>query len=163
MKPMSTKSRAGQLRRAIRDALFVAAIAAGAPALAIDFQNESGTVSGSWDTTLTYGYSWRVESRDERLIATSASPGPVPWPGLRGPACSLPVCAGLPVSGPYGGLGRSPNIDDGNLNFYTGTVSNAVKFRPRSAWTTRADLASLAARRGRTTPNSRTSRASGRS
>jgi hypothetical protein len=115
MKPMSTRSRAGQLRRAIRDALFVASIAAAAPALAIDFQNESGSVSGSWDTTLTYGYSWRVESRDERLIATSASKGPVPWPGIS-------------TQGPLGGLGRSPNIDDGNLNFDTGTVSNAVKF-----------------------------------
>ena len=128
MKPTSTMPRAGQVSRAVTSALFVASLAVGAPALAIDFQNESGTVSGSWDTTLSYGYAWRVQSRDTRLLATSASPGPVPWPGLIGPECSLPACLGLPVSGPFGGLGRSPNIDDGNLNFDTGTVSNAVKF-----------------------------------
>jgi len=114
MKPMSTMSRAGQLRRAVQGALFVASLAAGAPALAIDFQNEAGTVSGSWDTTLSYGYAWRVDSRDERLIATSASPGPVPWPGIA-------------TQGPLGGLGRSPNTDNGNLNFDTGTISQAVK------------------------------------
>jgi hypothetical protein len=87
------------VRGAVRTALLGATLgAAGAPAFAIDFQNDAGTVSGSWDTTVSYGYGWRVESRDPRLFATSS-----------------------------GGLGRSGNGDDGNLNFDNGTISQAVK------------------------------------
>jgi hypothetical protein len=59
---------------------------------------ETDNWSGSWDTTLSYGAQWRVEGRDCNLIATS-----------------------------NGGCGRSANIDDGNLNYDTGLISNAVK------------------------------------
>jgi hypothetical protein len=74
------------------------ALAAGfaAPASAVPIQTDNW--SGSWDTTLSYGALWRVESPDCRLIANA-----------------------------NGGCGRSANIDDGNLNFDTGIVSNAVK------------------------------------
>jgi len=65
---------------------------------AIDFSNASGTVTGSWDTTFTYGQAWRVQSPDCHLIAVAD-----------------------------GGCGRSPNIDDGDLNYGTGTVSRAWK------------------------------------
>src|ERR1700749_1295117 len=47
-----------------------------------------GDVNGSWDTTLAYGQSWRVANPDCRLIASAD-----------------------------GGCGRSPNIDDGDLNY----------------------------------------------
>ena len=74
------------------------ALAAGfaAPASAVPIETDNW--SGSWDTTLSYGALWRVESPDCRLIANA-----------------------------NGGCGRSANIDDGNLNFDTGIVSNAVK------------------------------------
>ncbi len=79
--------------------LMVATLALASPAAyAWDFQNDSGTFSGSWDTTLTYGQAWRIESRDCRLIAIAD-----------------------------GGCGRSPNIDDGDLNYDTDMFSRALK------------------------------------
>src|ERR1700732_3809585 len=47
-----------------------------------------GDLNGSWDTTLAFGQSWRVANPDCRLIAIAD-----------------------------GGCGRSPNIDDGDLNY----------------------------------------------
>jgi hypothetical protein len=67
------------------------------PSAALDFQTKGG-VTGSWDTTVTYGQYWRVQGPDCNLIATAD-----------------------------GGCGRSPNIDDGNLNFGRGTVSQVAK------------------------------------
>ena len=63
---------------------------------AVDFQ--WGDVSGSWDTTLSYGQLWRIENPDCNLIATAD-----------------------------GGCGRSANIDDGDLNYHEGVVSRALK------------------------------------
>jgi hypothetical protein len=86
-------------RRAWLGASLVAAL--GGASLAVEareFTNASGTVTGSWDTTITYGQAWRVQSPDCDLIANAD-----------------------------GGCGRSPNIDDGNLNYGTGTVSRAWK------------------------------------
>ncbi|MGQ0835394.1 MAG: DUF1302 domain-containing protein [Gammaproteobacteria bacterium] len=65
---------------------------------AVDFQNDAGTFSGSWDTTLSFGQAWRIERRDCDLIALA-----------------------------NGGCGRSPNIDDGNLNYDTDKFSSAFK------------------------------------
>lgn len=87
-----------------RRGLVAAALVAGAGACgsgtlyAVDFVTSSGRVSGSWDTTLSYGQAWRIEDRDCHLIATA-----------------------------NGGCGRSPNIDDGNLNYDDGTFSRALK------------------------------------
>src|SRR6185436_18951085 len=67
-------------------------------AYAWDFQNDDGSFTGSWDTTLTYGQAWRIEARDCRLIAIAD-----------------------------GGCGRSPNIDDGDLNYDTDLYSRAAK------------------------------------
>ncbi|HEU5136021.1 MAG TPA: DUF1302 domain-containing protein [Steroidobacteraceae bacterium] len=88
------------IRRYVSRSLpIVAALTLASPAAyAWDFQNESGSFSGSWDTTLTYGQAWRIESRDCRLIAIAD-----------------------------GGCGRSPNIDDGNLNYDTDMYSRALK------------------------------------
>jgi hypothetical protein len=69
-----------------------------APTLAFDFSNSSGTLTGSWDTTLTYGTAWRIQDPDCNLIAIAD-----------------------------GGCGRSPNIDDGDLNFSTGSYTRAFK------------------------------------
>jgi hypothetical protein len=57
-----------------------------------------GSVSGSWDTTISYGQAWRLEDRDCHLIGTAD-----------------------------GGCGRSPNIDDGDLNYSKGNFSKALK------------------------------------
>jgi hypothetical protein len=66
---------------------------------AIGFKSASGDLTGSWDTTLSYGQGWRVSGQDCRLIATAD-----------------------------GGCGRSPNIDDGDLNYGKGDVfSRALK------------------------------------
>ena len=88
------------IRRYVTRSLpIVAALSLASPAAyAWDFQNDDGTFSGSWDTTLTYGQAWRIESRDCRLIAIAD-----------------------------GGCGRSPNIDDGNLNYDTDMYSRALK------------------------------------
>lgn len=85
-----------------RGNLVAAAIAAVIGALgatkvaAVDFQ--WGEVSGSWDTTLSFGTGWRIEDPDCNLIATA-----------------------------NGGCGRSPNIDDGDLNYNDGLFSKAFK------------------------------------
>jgi hypothetical protein len=75
---------------------LVAAILAPAAAQAVDFA--AGGWNGSFDTTVSFGQTWREQSRDPRLIGTA-----------------------------NGGSGRSPNIDDGNLNYRKGRVSSAYK------------------------------------
>lgn len=75
---------------------LVAAILAPGAAHAVDFA--AGGWNGSFDTTVSFGQSWRVEARDPRLIGTAD-----------------------------GGSGRSPNIDDGDLNYKKGRVSSAYK------------------------------------
>ncbi len=86
-------------RYVVRSLPIVATLALASPAsYAWDFQNDDGTFTGSWDTTLTYGQAWRIESRDCRLIAIAD-----------------------------GGCGRSPNIDDGDLNYGTDMYSQAAK------------------------------------
>lgn len=58
-----------------------------------------GELTGSWDTTLTYGQLFRVQSRASNLIGIV-----------------------------NGGSARSVNGDDGNLNYGPGLVSNTIKF-----------------------------------
>jgi hypothetical protein len=77
-------------------AAAIGTLAAPGTVQAVDFQ--WGEVSGSWDTTLSYGQAWRIEDRDCDLIATA-----------------------------NGGCGRSPNIDDGDLNYDKGVFSKAFK------------------------------------
>jgi Protein of unknown function (DUF1302) len=86
-------------RSVVRSLPIVAALALASPAAyAWDFQSNDGSFTGSWDTTITYGQAWRIESRDCRLIAIAD-----------------------------GGCGRSPNIDDGDLNYDTDMFSRAFK------------------------------------
>ena len=67
-------------------------------AAALDFSSRDGSITGSWDTTLSYGQAWRVQDPDCHLIATA-----------------------------NGGCGRSANIDDGDLNYRSGLFSRAFK------------------------------------
>lgn len=67
-------------------------------ALAVDFSSSSGDWYGSWDTTVALGASWRVQSPDRDIIATSA-----------------------------GGNSFGPNDDDGTQNYSTGLVSSLIK------------------------------------
>jgi hypothetical protein len=68
------------------------------PAQAIEYTTESGNTTINWDTTVTLGTAFRIQDRDCNLIAVAD-----------------------------GGCGRSPNIDDGNLNYDTGSYSRAGK------------------------------------
>ncbi len=61
------------------------------------FQFEKGEITGSFDTTLSYGALWRVQKRDHMLIGRA-----------------------------NGGGGYSVNGDDGNLNYEKGLISNTV-------------------------------------
>ncbi len=91
-------------RRTQRAGLLAGAslIALAAPAMvatpATGFEFDIGDVTGCFDTTLTYGLSFRVEDRDDDLIGR-----------------------------PNGGNRFSINGDDGNLNYDTGLISNAVR------------------------------------
>ncbi len=109
MSAQSSRARSGNGR--ILAAAVATAIAASyaAPASAVPIETKNW--SGSWDTTLSYGALWRVQSPDCDLIANA-----------------------------NGGCGPSANIDDGNLNYDTGIVSNAIKgtseilMRYRDSW-----------------------------
>lgn len=57
----------------------------------IDLRAESGDWSGSWDAALFSGFGWRGQARDGNLVAIAT-----------------------------GGCGRSPNIDDGSIDYPTG-------------------------------------------
>jgi hypothetical protein len=96
MSTQPSRARSGNGRILATAVATVLAAGFAAPASAVPI--ESDNWSGSWDTTLSYGAMWRVQSPDCRIIANA-----------------------------NGGCGRSANIDDGNLNFDTGLVSNAVK------------------------------------
>lgn len=78
------------------------------PAGAVQFA--TGEVSGSIDTTLSYGTTWRVQDHDKDLIGLTSTTLPN---GSRPP-------------GTLGGRAFSVNGDDGNLNYDTGLVSNVV-------------------------------------
>ena len=61
-------------------------------------QLEKGDFSLSWDTTVSYGLTWRLDDRDSRLIGLA-----------------------------NGGGAFSVNADDGNLNYDTSVVSNVFR------------------------------------
>jgi hypothetical protein len=69
-----------------------------APGSAQAIDFTAGEWDGSLNTTVSFGQLYRDEKRDPRLIGTA-----------------------------NGGIGRSPNIDDGNLNYSEGLVSSGFK------------------------------------
>lgn len=94
--------------------LLAVAIAAGlaADAGAVSFQH--GELSGSWDTTLSYGAAWRAEKRDPNNV---------------GKANLNPAVGMLSREEQIEHPGRwSVNSDDGNLNYDRGDlISHAAK------------------------------------
>lgn len=92
-------------------ALAIGAVLA-ADAGAVSFQK--GELSGSWDTTLSYGAAWRVEERDPNNV---------------GKANLNPLVSQLPREEQIAHPGRwSVNSDDGNLAYDEGDlISHAVK------------------------------------
>ena len=90
-------------RNARRRTALAAAVAAAllVPALAdaVEFQAASGDLTGSWDTTISYGQSWRAKGANLANIGSA-----------------------------NGGTGYSPNFDDGDLNYHSGDAfSKALK------------------------------------
>jgi Protein of unknown function (DUF1302) len=82
------------LAGAVAAALFAPALAS-----AVEFQAASGELTGSWDTTLSYGQSWRAKGANLAGIGSA-----------------------------NGGTGSSPNFDDGDLNYHSGDAfSKALK------------------------------------
>lgn len=102
------------------------------------FEFGSGDFTGSIDTTVSYGYSWRVEDQDPNLIgkahfnplicAQNRAVLPLPAPSAANP---FPACAagfsGSPAQ--IAAPGRfSVNRDDGNLKYDKGdAVANTFK------------------------------------
>ncbi len=84
--------------RSILSAAVLAGLVAAPPAGAVEFGSDDGRFRGAWDTTLTFGQSWRLQAKDCRLVGIA-----------------------------NGGCGRSPNIDNGNLNYSQSVVSSALK------------------------------------
>ena len=86
-------------RSGARAAIALVALGAASAAGAFDFQSESGAVTGNWDTTISFGEAWRLLNPNPALIGTGE-----------------------------GGTGRSPNIDNGDLNYKKGQpFSQALK------------------------------------
>jgi len=78
------------------------------------FQFESGDISGSFDTSISYGTMFRVQDRDKSILGVAST--------------TLPN--GKQPPGSLGGTGFSVNGDDGNLNYGTGLVSNLLRIVP---------------------------------
>jgi Protein of unknown function (DUF1302) len=83
-------NRASNLSAAIGAVLAVAACAVAPSAQAYDFGNDGG-LTGSLDTTVSFGTAWRVASQNPALVGVAD-----------------------------GGTGRSVNIDDGDANYNKG-------------------------------------------
>jgi hypothetical protein len=84
-------------RRGLLIAPAALCVALGAAPDARAFKFGSGDWTGSWDTTIGYGQGWRIGGRNCQLIAIAD-----------------------------GGCGFSPNSDDGDLNYRTGTFTEAL-------------------------------------
>ena len=99
MKKAENKSCASALRIKWYALSGVLTCMAFAPAYAFEFKNDAGEVSGSFDTTVSFGASVRTASRDPSLVSIA-----------------------------NGGTSRDPNADDGNLNYDSGDIfSSAIK------------------------------------
>jgi len=77
------------------------------------FKND--TVRVQIDSTISYGLQWRVQSQDDSII------------GLNGCADKKCLKSGGVEGHKKNGTKHSNNGDDGNLNYDTGLISNAIK------------------------------------
>jgi hypothetical protein len=86
-------------------AIGLAGLVAG-PAQAIEFSSGDGEITGSWDTTVSYGASWRVDDANPEELGKSAN---------------NPQTFALPYPQQVAQVGRwSVNDDDPNLNYGSG-------------------------------------------
>ncbi len=104
IRPQSVRARCR--RHAVLATALALSVAAPVPAA----QFASGDVTGSFDTTLSYGTSWRVEGRDTGILGVTSTTQP----------------NGSAPPGSLGGTAFSVNGDDGNLNYDKGLVSNIL-------------------------------------
>lgn len=97
------------------------------------FEFSRGGMTGSLDTTVSYGYAWRVDDRDDDLIARSQFD---PLMCSRNFTLTPPANPMVPCSSGFPGTpsqiavpGRfSANRDDGNLKYDDGdAISSAIK------------------------------------
>jgi len=98
-----------KIGKVARPAALVSAIAmalGAAPAHALEFQQ--GELSGSFNNTVSYGAAWRVQSRDDDLVAKSHFN-----PGIS----QAPLADQIAAPGRF-----SANSDDGNLNYDRGDM-----------------------------------------
>ncbi|MDP3538326.1 MAG: DUF1302 domain-containing protein [Azonexus sp.] len=107
--------------RRTRLAVAIAAIGMGiaSPAHAFKFDLDNG-ISGSFDSTLSFGVQRRMQSPSKSMIGNDNG-GNVPTTGTLGER----------VNGPGGGAAANPdfnytNVDDGNLNYKKGDIVSAV-------------------------------------
>ena len=117
---MAQNKRRFQLKP-LKLAMMVAALGGTGSAMSAELWN-NGDYSFSIDTTVSYGASWRIADRDNRLVG-KANINPFVGVDLAtGGASTLAQRIGAP--------GRwSINSDDGNLNYDQGDlISNAIKF-----------------------------------
>lgn len=113
---MSTSMQATLLSRAILAALLAGGLGS---AQAVEFS--SGELTGSWDTTISYGASWRVQDREEGNIGKA---------NLLDPSVPSFILITRPLEEQIAAPGRwSVNSDDGNQNYDSGDlVANTVSF-----------------------------------
>ena len=124
----------GLLARAPLAAAVAVALLAAAP-VAQAFEFQKGGLTGSLDTTVSYGFSWRLEDQDPDLIGKALFDPPLCFQNV--PLAAIPPGPGRCTS--TGGVPGSPaqiaargrfsvNRDDGNLKYDDGDLfSNAVK------------------------------------
>lgn len=77
--------------------ILAATLAGAAPAAAFQFESASGETTGSFDTTVSYGASMRVQGREPSLVGIT-----------------------------NGGTARDVNSDDGNLNYDKGDIISSM-------------------------------------
>lgn len=96
----------GQVARPAALATAIALALGAAPVHAIEFQR--GELRGNINTTVSYGAAWRVQSRDDDLVAKSHF---------------NPLISQAPLEQQIAARGRfSANSDDGNLNYDRGDM-----------------------------------------
>jgi hypothetical protein len=96
MRQESGSPRAPQFRHSKIGTAIALALMVGAPS-AFAFEFKSGEVTGSFDTTVSLGAQWRMQSRDPALVSIA-----------------------------NGGTSRDPNADDGNLRYDRGDVVSTL-------------------------------------
>jgi len=93
---ITSKSSTCKIAKLSAISLTLSAVLWVTPTLAVEFEYDE--IHGSWDTTLSYGLSYRADKPDKRIIGIA-----------------------------NGGSAFSVNGDDGNLNYDKGIFSNAIK------------------------------------